>query len=106
MDLIHTGPLYHMSELGTVGNGDMGTVSTAFGMCAHYSVCPQQICPALPRKRGVRGGFVNLCSLWAISCLLCDLGGRGQAVPMYYSAPAQQIQCAGESSWASWQNNS
>lgn len=63
MNLIHTGPLYHMPEL------------ASWGLCPLLLVCVPITVHVLnksalprPRKRGVRGGFVNLCSLWAITC--------------------------------------
>lgn len=57
-----------------------------------------------PGERSARGGLMNLCPLWAI--LGHTLIWEADAKRMYCSAHVQRVQRAGESSWASWQNNS
>lgn len=84
----------------------MGTMSTAFCMCDHYCACPQWIPPAQTKEKRCEGKFCGSMSFVDNYLTLSDLGGRGRAVPMYYSAHAQWVQRAGESIWASWQNNS
>lgn len=97
---MHTGPLYHVPELTIWGLCPLLFVCVTITLCVlNESPLPR------PRKRGVGGSFVDLCPLWTI-IWHSDLGGRGRAVPMYYSAHAQWVQRAGESIWASWQNNS
>lgn len=78
----------------------MGTVSTAFGSWAHYCACPQQISPAQTKEKRWEKRFCDSLSFVGNYLPLSDLGGRGQAVPMCYSAHAQWVQCAEESSWA------
>lgn len=63
MDLMHTGPLYHVPELTTWALCPLLLVHGPITVhVLNKSPLPR------PRKRGERRGFVILCPLWAIIC--------------------------------------
>lgn len=79
MDLVLTAPLYHMPELAVWVLQPLLFVCVTITMHALNKYLPS------PGKRGVRGGFMNLCPLWPI--IGCSLIWEAEAKPCPCTAP-------------------
>lgn len=98
MDLMLTSPLYHMPKLAVWVLHPL--------LFLHVAITIHALNKSQAREKRWESRFHESLSFVANYRPLSDLGGRGQAVPMYWTAHMQWVQCAGESIWASWQKNS